>query len=428
MSSDYEKARLLYSQERWSQAIECLNKHLAVDPDDAYAWGLLALCEMEQGLYGKALESSGKGIACNPNLGYCFYVQATILYRRKLYTLALEPLEQALKLEPLEISHLVLASWIYFALKEWERALLLAEEALAQQPDNLDALNARACILVRLGRGAEAENDLLRALEEDPECANTLANLGWLRLEKRSWKEAVGYFQQALALEPELEWARDGLMHALRSRYPIYGWILAYFIWMEKHSAELQRQIMLASLVGARVLRALVARYPALGVFVGPVLLIWRVFSYLTWTIRAATTLMLRCTETGRLLLTRKEILESNLVGALWLAFAAVLAYHTWIDPFTPFGKIGPYVFLTLPMLIEPCFSVTHRVYSRIIQGITAVMAILSLGGLVMLFFSSQTAIQMLLAYFRAFGLVVLLFQVLESMASKAPLEDKKVA
>ncbi len=426
MSKELEKGRILYEQRRYEDALAMIETHLSREPEDGRALTQLALCQYHLGLYSEASDTAERAISCDPTDCYPYSVAASIFHRRKLLDRALVRIEDALAYSPLQPGYLALAGMIYFDLEEWDRALLLVEEALAQEPMQLDALNTRARLLLRVGRGDEARRSLEAALSQDPEEPWTLANLGWLELQQKRGKEAESYFRSALAIEPEMEWAREGLLHSLRSKFPVYGLVLSYFFWLEKHSAEIQRQIVIASMVGARVLRLLVARYPALAVVLGPLLLVWRVFSYITWTVRAATTLLLRCSGSGRMLLTRDEVVESNIVGGLWAALAVIWGYHYFVDPFTLVGKIGPYVLISLTMLVEPCFSLKSSLYRRIARGANGVLAGLGLGGLVLAAFGMQLGITFLIAYFRALAFVFLGFQLLHHADQSAPIEDEE--
>jgi hypothetical protein len=221
------------------------------------------------------------------------------------------------------------------------------------------------------------------------------------------------FFQKALMLEPESQWAREGLMHALRARYPLYGLTLRYSLWMQKHSHRLQQQITLASFIGARLFRELLARYPGLAVILGPLLVVWRLFCYLTWTIRAGTTLLLRCNRFGRSLVNSQEILESNLVGLFWVAALLTWCYHYFVDPFVWIGKIGPPVFLTLPMLWSGPFDCPEGWPRKVGFGLAVGMTVPALLGLALLGIDFKTAANCLRFYIVGLGPVLLVFQLL---------------
>ncbi|MDB5311521.1 MAG: tetratricopeptide repeat protein [Gemmataceae bacterium] len=45
---------------------------------------------------------------------------------------------------------------------------------------------------------------------------------GWALLHARQPAEALTHFREALRLDPTNEWARDGLIEALKARYWVY--------------------------------------------------------------------------------------------------------------------------------------------------------------------------------------------------------------
>ena len=85
-----------------------------------------------------------------------------------------------------------------------EQALSTATEALEQHPDNVQIRYARAMLYDGLGQTAEAEADLRRIIEQDPENAVALNALGYILTTRTDrLREARGYIERALALDPD---------------------------------------------------------------------------------------------------------------------------------------------------------------------------------------------------------------------------------
>lgn len=53
-------------------------------------------------------------------------------------------------------------------------------------------------------------------------------------------RAAPEHFREALRLEPDDEYARSGIVHALRARHFLYRLMLAYFLWMSRLSGTVQ--------------------------------------------------------------------------------------------------------------------------------------------------------------------------------------------
>ena len=115
--------------------------------------------------------------------------------------------------------------------------------------------------LTHLGRKAEAESTLGEALAEDPEDALAHANLGWASLHKSNPDKALEHFREALRLDPTMEWARLGVVEALKARHLVYRVMLRFFLWMGRQTQAAQWAVVLALVVGPNLL-ASIARKP----------------------------------------------------------------------------------------------------------------------------------------------------------------------
>ena len=409
MTPNLQRAKHLIENRRFDLAITELLSHLSQHPDDAHALSLLAFCHLKKEHYGAATEAAEAAITADPMDSYGFYMMAQIMRERNQPKPAMEAIQTALTLDPADPDLLVVLAYLHIDARRWDEALAAAQLAVERRPEHSDAVNAMATCLIQMNRVGEAAQALENALAHAPENAQTLANMGWLELDRKRYNQALDFFQRSLAQEPESEWAREGLLHSLRTRYPLYGVVLRYMLWMSKHSHRLQQQIMLASYFGARIMREIVARYPRLGVVLAPLLIVWRLFCYLTWTIRAATTLMLRCTKHGRALVNSQEILESNLIGGAWFAALVIWLYHTYVDPFTYLGRIGPAVFLSLPMIWSGPFDCPPGWPQKVSAGLTGILTVAALLGLVFLQIDLSVAAQCLRFYGLSLGPALLI-------------------
>lgn len=94
-----------------------------------------------------------------------------------------------------------------------EAALVALDAALAQEPDDPNALFNRGLALIALGRGAEAERDFTRLLTEAPNDAGAYHHRARARA-GRDDAAAVRDFDKAIQLAPEWPepWFRSGLL------------------------------------------------------------------------------------------------------------------------------------------------------------------------------------------------------------------------
>ncbi|MCA9792336.1 MAG: tetratricopeptide repeat protein, partial [Candidatus Eremiobacteraeota bacterium] len=360
------------------------------------------LCQLYLEQFEQATEMARQAQGAQPDNPMAHYAGAVIYRNRNRPNEALLCLKAALSLAPDNPDYLSFAAFMAIDESDWESARQWAEKGLAHQPSHEGCVNARAIALIRSGLKSDAREALENALAEDPENPLTLANLGWVELESNDHKKALSRFQEALSLEPELEWARDGFVHALRAQYPLYGVILKYNLWMVKHSHQVQQQMVLVSFIARRALDSLAERYPALAALLAPLLLVWRLFTYLTWVARAATSLLLRLNPYGRKILTAEELLESNLVGSLWLGALLCWLYNLFIGSVTAY--LGNVIFVTAPLLCGATFS-CHKGWPRQVMGAaTAILLGAGLIGLFLFVFRLPISITFLKIYFYGLG------------------------
>ncbi len=111
--------------------------------------------------------------------------------------------ETAIRLDPeLPEAHLALGLYYYRALRDYDRALGEFSTALQRQPGRGELLVARASVLRRQGRFAEAAANFARAVELDPRSPEAAFNLAMTYAVMRAYPDAVRYTQRTLALSP----------------------------------------------------------------------------------------------------------------------------------------------------------------------------------------------------------------------------------
>jgi len=97
------------------------------------------------------------------------------------------------------------------ALRRWQDAQRIGEEALALAPNDFTALSRLAWIHYNQGRYAEAEPLYRRALAAYPASADVRTGHGWTLLKLGRFKEAREAFEAVLAYAPDQPNAHLGL-------------------------------------------------------------------------------------------------------------------------------------------------------------------------------------------------------------------------
>lgn len=333
MSAMLQRANLLFHQERYDAAADAARQHLASDPESAEAHQLLALCLAHQDQLQQATEHAQQAIGLDPTDPFSHYTLAAVLLRRNHFAEAQAAVQRAITIEPGFVDGYSLLAQAHLQQNRWQQAFDAANQGLALDPDHTGCLNLRAMAEVKLGRAGDAAATLESALERSPDNAWAHANQGWVCLEKGDPQKAIDHFKEALRLEPDLEYARAGIVEALKARNFIYRWMLYYFLWMAKFSATAQWGILIGGYVGFRFLSNLGDERPELWPFLLPVLVAYAVFALLTWLATPLFNLMLRVHPIGKYAVSDDQkrganvllvgLLLTGLVLGLGLAFAA---------------------------------------------------------------------------------------------------------
>jgi tetratricopeptide (TPR) repeat protein len=325
MSARTDRASLLLQQSRFEPAAKELRLALADDPDDPLAHALLAQCLARLGQLAEATEEAGRAVACGPDLPFTHYSLATVRYDRNHYPEAEAAVAEAIRLDPTHPSYHSLLAAVRGEQEDWAGALAAAERGLEQDPEHRGCGNLRAMALVKLGRRGEAGAALEYALARDPDDAFTHANRGWALLHEGDHRRAREHFREALRLDPNLEYARAGMVEALKAGNWFYRQVLGYFLWMSRLSPQARWGIVIGLFVLQRVVASVARSDPGLRPVLEPVLIAYVAFVLTTWTAVPLSNLLLRLSRFGRYALSAEERRASNWVaGFVALALAGV--------------------------------------------------------------------------------------------------------
>ncbi len=377
MSNSLDRALLLFQQARYELAAEALEQAIAANASDATAHALLGLCLARSKRYPEALQAAQQALHLAPDHAYCHYALASVLYDHDRLAEAQTAISEAIRLDPHEVSYFALQAWIEIDQQHWAEALTSAEQGLRLNPEHVGCTNLRAMALVKLGRVPEAKTAVEAALAHSPDDALSHANLGWVLLEQASPHQALMSFREALRLNPELEWARQGVVEALKARNPIYGLMLRYFLWLPKLSWQVRWGIFLGLFVALRALRNLARANPELLSWFWPVLTVYGLFVLMSWLADPLFTLLLRLDRYGRLTLSSQEVTASNWVGGSLLL--ALLAGAVGLLSRSSSAWLAAAVFALLLLPLAATFRCSPGWPHRVMSFYTGTLAVIGL-------------------------------------------------
>ncbi|MGH7946087.1 MAG: tetratricopeptide repeat protein [Opitutaceae bacterium] len=377
MNAHLDRARLLLAQSRPADAERESMLALSQQPDDPQALAFLALSRIEQGKANEALDAVRDAISVAPDEAFLHYVHALILRHMDRFDDAVHAVKESLRLEPTDPNTFTLLASIELARNRWDESLDASELALVLNPEHVGAANLRAMALVRMGRKAEAMQAVDYALHRAPENAFSHANQGWNCLHQNDPLKAQDHFREALRLDPNLEYAREGMLEALKARNPVYRLMLAYFLWLGRQSMRFQWVFIIGIFFGGRIARALSETQPGLNWIWWPLLGLFYAFVFLSWTAHPMFNLLLRFDRFGRHVLSPDQRTGANWFGATFAVAIGSLVW--WMATDSKVGLFSAVVFAILSICVAATFNRTGR-DRRILGGCTAVLAVVAVG------------------------------------------------
>jgi tetratricopeptide (TPR) repeat protein len=329
MDRHFQHALVLLDQGRFDLAEEKLRQALAAEPENGLAHAFLAHCLCERKGWNEAMEEARQAIHQEPELAEAHAALARVLHERNHLDEAVQAIGEALRLDPENPVHFQRLAGIHLLRRDWQEALRTAEMGLAIDPEHVGCTNLRAMSLVKLGRTDDARSAVATALARNPENAFSHANQGWNLLHAGNRTKALEHFREALRLDPTMDFARAGIVEALKSKNWFYALMLRYFLWMARLSTGVQWAVVLGGYFGYQVLREVSAKNPHLAPWIRPLLVAYVIFAVMTWIASPLFNLMLRLDRFGRHALSREQVAASNWIACL--LFPALILAGIWL-------------------------------------------------------------------------------------------------
>jgi tetratricopeptide (TPR) repeat protein len=350
MPARFDRAMLLFRQSRYDLAERELRSALADDPNDPLGHAFLALCLVERDDHTEATREAFEAIRLEPDLDLAHFAMGVAMLRRNRLDDADRAVEEAIRLDPTDPDYYSLQASIRMHRRRWADALASAEKGLAFDAEHVGCNNVRAQALVQLGRRDEAGATIASALRRDPEDAASHANLGWTLLHQGQPRKAMEHFREALRIEPTMEWARMGIVEAMKARNPIYRMMLAFFLWNSRLSQHAQFGLLIGLVLAQMFLGNLSRGGGQVGTVAGIALGLLIAFVVMTWISVPLFNLLLRVSRFGRLALSPEQITGSNWLLAYIASGLACLAVGLLKDDGRAVEAAINFGFLLLPV------------------------------------------------------------------------------
>jgi tetratricopeptide (TPR) repeat protein len=232
------KIHLLVERDKLDLAQQKLTEVLAQYPDSAEIFELQAEIYLKKDDYKNALSAVETAIGLNPENDSVFFTKARIHLHKEEYKNATKAIDQAIFLNPDMATYYGVKAAILLDTKYTDKAIEMAQKGLELDPDDLMCNNMLSMAHNRSGKSEEAFERLEQMLVDDPENILTHANTGYHYLQQGNVKKAKEHFAEALRNDPNFEFARSGMLEAIKGSNWLYRKLLQYSFWIQKLSSK----------------------------------------------------------------------------------------------------------------------------------------------------------------------------------------------
>lgn len=225
----------LYQLSRYDQALTSAQQAHGAGADPVECAQLVSLSLTQLGRFDHAIDAAKQALRAAPDvafnhhvIGYAFYRQAVSMrptahwqlredtvYARSL-AMAERAYREAMRIEPAEALFHETLGFVLWEKDDNDAAERVLLEALRLDPNRPDCFRLLSEMCRSAGRYEEAHRHALQALSLDADRAGSHASLGWARLMHGDAASALGIFQESMRLNPNDDYARQGMIEALK--------------------------------------------------------------------------------------------------------------------------------------------------------------------------------------------------------------------
>lgn len=243
---------------QFGRAKELAAQQIGANPDDPTSFLAMSRVLIAQRDYVAAVAAADEAVKLAPEWAAAWSVRAAALFYSGRFAAAEESVIHAIELEPDEPVFLHRYAQILEQCDKPAKALELAQHALELDPDDESTHRLFAALLheVHPSKWKVSEEAARRAVELNPEDADSFAILGLIVLFRRRFDEAEQHFRASLELDPMNRLAMRGLGELVMRKNFFYRPFLQYALMMDRLGNGIQLMIVGSIWALAQMLRA----------------------------------------------------------------------------------------------------------------------------------------------------------------------------
>lgn len=347
--SSLSRVEILLQQHKYDLAEKDVKLYLGENPNSGIAHSYLALVYNGLNKHEEALDAAKKGVGLMPTEAYTLYVLSKCYLAVDNLPEAEKAQREGLQLDPEDEDYLINLAAIQNDQNKLEDALITIDRALEQNPESANAKKIKSVILRSMGRYTDADKLASESLKDNPEDASAFAAKGWTALDTGKPKESLEYFKGAVMLDPTSQYAKSGMVMALKAQNKLFNLFYQYYNWVSQLSSKARWGLMVGLILLVNISKRVQESNEDLAPFLGVFIAVYLAFVFLTWTINSIFNIFLRFNKYGKHALSRGEIVGSNVMAILLGSAIIQYALHLLVPSYPITGAMGA-LFLTLPV------------------------------------------------------------------------------
>ena len=206
-----------YNKQDYDKAIECYQKAIELNPDNANAYhGMGVAYEYKQD-YDKAIECYQKAIELNPKDAVAYYNMGNAYYNKQDYDKAIECYQKAIELNPKDAVAYYNMGNAYYNKQDYEKAIEWYEKAIKISPKYADAYNNMGNAYYNTQNYDKAIECYEKTIEIDPKHTYVYYNIGnAYKNGKQDYEKAIECYEKAIEINPDYAKAKSSKEVVLR--------------------------------------------------------------------------------------------------------------------------------------------------------------------------------------------------------------------
>jgi tetratricopeptide (TPR) repeat protein len=194
-------ANVYVSQKQADKAISAINSHISTSPNNASFYDLLGSVMLTKKDYAGAETALKKAVHLDKNNVDAYVKLGQSQLARGAPDETLGTYAEATTANPKEPALYILTGVVYEHKHELDKAKAAYQTALQLKPDNPQASNNLAYVLLETHGNVDQALQLAQTARRNmPESSNVADTLGWAFYQKGVYESAIGMFQEAIKL------------------------------------------------------------------------------------------------------------------------------------------------------------------------------------------------------------------------------------